>query len=226
MHLRYKNFVYTPIPKVACTTIKREYIRLIEQKRKEKGKFPLSRIVDTNLVHKVFEKIRNFHVSEKTIRDENLFHFIFIRDPYDRLVSGYLSKINNSRKGDDSEYFETGVAKKVLEIEPRLRGGVTFPRFLDLLTRNKDLQENLHFYPQHKFLSDYAWSNVDFIGRMENFNEEWLRMCMVSGFPHRTLIKTNVSVSDKKYRDFYDVKTRKIAEMLYGEDIEKFKYKF
>jgi hypothetical protein len=227
MHLRYKNFVYTPIPKVACTTIKSEYIRLIEKKRRKKGKVPFARVIDITEVHKFFEKIHTFRISEEDIVKQRLFHFIFIRDPYDRLVSGYLSKIRNEKRLNCTQYFEKGgVAKKVLEVDERLRGGVTFNRFMDILSTNEELLENLHFYPQSNFLSDHGWETVDYIGHMETFGEDWEEMCKISGFPYRELARMNSSKIEKKYRDFFSPRNRKIAEDIYGEDLERFKYKF
>jgi hypothetical protein len=227
MHLKYKKFVYTPIPKVACTTIKKEYIRLHDEKRVSKGKVSFSKIIDINEVHRFFEQMQSFHVPEREIMEQGWFHFIFIRNPYDRLVSGYLSKIRNEKKVAGGKYFEKGgVARRVIEKDNRLRGGVSFHQFVQFLKENPLLRKDQHFLPQRNFLSDDGWDNVDFIGRMEDFNQEWKRMCKLSGFPYRELMKTNTTVVRNSYREFYSDATRKVAEEIYGDDVEKFKYKF
>jgi len=227
MHIKFRNAVYTPIPKVACTTLKHEVLKIVDYHRKMEGKRLISFSYDISDIHLFFNHAAFFHIEEKDIQKENLFHFIFIRNPYDRVVSAYFNKINNhSRRLGDKTFAVGGVTHHMIKADPRLKGGVSFPYFISILKENILVRENQHFIPQSWFLSPSGWDNVGLVGRFETLNQDWEQICRVMNIPYRTLDKLNVSTVNKNYRDIITPSSRKIIDELYKEDLERFKYSF
>lgn len=65
---------------------------------------------------------------------------------------------------------------------------------------------------------------VDFVGRVENINEDFVEICRRIGIQSR-LGHQNKS-SHRPYREYYSDETREIASKIYAPDIEQFGYSF
>ena len=227
MHLKIKNFVYTPIPKSACTTLKKECLRIMDDKRAIKGKITLTDRHNITDIHLFFKEAGFLRVSENNIVSKNLFHFSFVRDPYDRFVSAYLSKIKNKSYISGTKYFSLGgVSKAMLARDNRLKGGVSFPRFVELFQMNKKIRKDIHFKPQTSFISDSGWDRLNFLGRVETFDADWKELCGLIGIDYCPLEKINSSISPVKYREFYTPEILEVVEHYYAKDLERFNYSF
>jgi hypothetical protein len=90
------------------------------------------------------------------------FLFTFVRNPYSRLLSAYLDKIN-----DNSRKYEA-TRKKIIEFS--LNGEVTFDAFVTYL-ENGGLCENPHWVPQSLMLP-ISVSEIGFIGKVENIDSD------------------------------------------------------
>ena len=66
---------------------------------------------------------------------------------------------------------------------------------------------------------------MDFIGKFENLQEDFNKVCDKIGVKRERLPHRKKSIR-KPYRDYYNSNTKKIVENLYGEDIEHFGYRF
>ena len=140
----------------------------------------------------------------KEFRD-SCFVFSFVRNPYDRLLSAH-------------KYLTGGYGNE---------GDVKFGKTLSLdfkyFVKNQ-LNNNLnwlHFIPMISWLND----DIDFIGKMENFQKDFDIICDKIGIPQQQLPHKN-KTNHKHYTEYYDDETKEIVAEKYARDIEHFGYKF
>jgi len=130
------------------------------------------------------------------------FKFAFVRNPWERLVSFYTMELK----------IFTPLFDK------------TFHDFIDYIDNNNiDLNRcNRHFRLQ---TSLYPINDIDFLGRFENFKNDFNFVCK------KLKIKTDWGHKKKgkrykPYTEYYNSKTKKIVERRYAQDIELLKYTF
>tara|TARA_A200000159_G_C7326481_1_gene341214 strand:+ start:721 stop:1323 length:603 start_codon:yes stop_codon:yes gene_type:complete len=139
----------------------------------------------------------------------NYFKFAFIRNPFARILSEYNYILSNCKKLKDLSFKEF-----ILNLE------YYFKNFA---------------YEYHDVsLCDYLVNKegeiiVDFVGRLENFQDDFNKVCDNINMPNLTLphaMKSSNSSNEKNYIKQYDDETRKIVAEKYAKDIEYFGYKF
>ncbi len=141
------------------------------------------------------------------IRD-HYFSFTFVRNPWARICSYFF----HLQKWCDGE----------------MRAGTSFNDFvIDLLLSNgnyKTMSPNLQ---RKYFISpcvDWA-AEIDFIGKIENFQEDFNTVCDEIGLARQQLPHTN-ETKHKHYSEYYNDEAREIVAEKYAEDISRFEYKF
>lgn len=136
---------------------------------------------------------------------DSCFVFSFVRNPYDRLLSAH-------------KYLTGGYGNQA-DIEFGNKLSVNFKHFV-----KNQLNDNItwvHFKPMIFWLN----RDIDFIGKMENFQEDFDFVCDKIGIPRQQLPHKNKS-KHKHYTEYYDDETREIVAEKYAKDIECFGYKF
>ena len=132
---------------------------------------------------------------------KNYTKFTFIRNPFSRIISEYFYIKKTSNK----------------------QFNLSFKEFC------LNLDDNLNEYcaPFHQLtLCDYVLNApIDFVGRLENFQEDFNKVCDKIGIPRQKLPHKNES-KHKHYTEYYDDETRRIVANRYARDIEYFGYKF
>ncbi len=147
---------------------------------------------------------------------DNCFKFAFVRNPWDRLLSlyyhlkGYRTKQKRQR---ESNAFLTDFATFVEALVSR-----EFVRPLSRLNVDDWSQAN----------SQLTWLScgVNFIGKYETLDSDWERVCFMIGMKHIRLHKTKQTTRAGGRSVHYDAKTKKLVGDYYGEEIERFGYKF
>ena len=136
---------------------------------------------------------------------EGYFSFIFVRNPFARLVSCWNTI---ARHIPFKEYVKSGIIVN-------------------------DVPKILHYQTQCSLLEtpDLSYkTNVDFIGKVENIDEDWKKLCSITGISYTPLprAKSNGGRGGTypNYTTFYDDESREIVEKMYARDLEMFNYKF
>ena len=138
----------------------------------------------------------------------NYFKFAFVRNPWDRVASFYHYQIK--RKWDYYPFDETIPFKPFVENWLIKMPGQTLLNVSCCYDWIFDENDNLL---------------IDFIGRFENFQQDFNLICDKIGIDRQKLQHKNKS-NHKHYTEYYDDKTRQIVAEKYAKDIEYFGYKF
>lgn len=144
--------------------------------------------------------------------DETYFKFMFVRNPWDRMISCYNYFLKNGRgfSGDIA-------AGKIVQ---------QYKTFTEFCIAFPDIRESLKITCPH-FKPQVVWFNksFDYIGRFENIQLDFDAICDGIGIPRANLPHKNKS-EHKHYTEYYDVETKQIVAEQYAKDIEYFGYVF
>ena len=94
------------------------------------------------------------------------FKFAFVRNPWDRLVSCYMSKLVIAGPGFNMRPYG----------DVTLRRDMTFKEFAEAVCRIRDEESDPHFRSQHIVICDDGPGKgilADFVGRFENLEEDF-----------------------------------------------------
>ena len=219
------KFIFVHIPKCAGTTVE-----LVLHKYASPVEGCSWAVRTKNIRNKeMFNLIRNHN---------DYFKFTFSRNPYSRMVSlYYFLKYHN--KFDFQKFVK--LVGQFLDTNPekvyrKIPDNSTFLKskkmwkvasydFIDEVHYPLGYLGNgnkgYHLLPQYYFVSN----GIDFIGKIENLQEDFNIICDKIGIPRQKLQHKNKS-KHKHYTEYYDDETRQIVAEKYAKDIEYFGYEF
>jgi hypothetical protein len=229
IYSHHYRFVYVSTPKVACTSIKRALLPLLHEADMSKDEIEAE--TSYGNFHK-YMRSTGVHMSKSSFEErlhkgqfENYYRFSFVRNPWDRLVSCYESKIVKN-KGKP-------VPLKVKGESGFFPQDMTFSEFIRVVCDIPEEDSNVHFALQYRILSNSRKSAddylVDYIGRYEHLSEDF--ESAISHFaPGRKISLEKWNISETRglldYRKYYDDRLAEMVEMKYFEDITRFGYSF
>lgn len=128
------------------------------------------------------------------------FYFAFVRNPYDRIVSGYFyrQRRNSMLKNYLKKFRKWLLSEGVLA----------------------DMVVDEVFRPMGHYLD----APVDFIGRYETLQDDFDKVCKIIGEEPRTLIRDNVT-EHPLWQSLYDPALLARVYELYRDDFKTFGYK-
>lgn len=160
---------------------------------------------------------------------DEYFKFAFVRNPWDRIVSAYE---NSPKTIEKFPYFEEFIdilyKNKSLFHEPKSISWTPWA------IKIPDLPKTLiHFWPAHLCLRNKEGElKTDFIGRFENLQKDFDKVCKSIGLPLSKLPHANKRKSKRRrrrasfYKDLYNDKTINQVGEIYKDDIELFGYEY
>jgi hypothetical protein len=136
------------------------------------------------------------------------FKFAFVRNPFDRLVSCWTSKVINYNfyEFEKEEYF------KMKEFE----------NFVDYVGTLDLAKADGHLRLQRELID---LDNIDFLGRMENFENDFHEVCRRIHIVSGQLVNKNKG-KRTDYRDYYTPELAEKVYKIYEKDIRIFNYTF
>ena len=150
-----------------------------------------------------------------TIREKwaDAYIFAFVRNPLDRLYSCYANKVLDIQgSGELNPFRHFGVSNES-----------SFEDFVKIIIDVPDSEADRHFRTQKWFLSDDDQLITNYIGKIENLQEDW--QVLVERFSLQPLPHKNKSSLQKTlYSQFYTPETWNLALKRYACDIELFGY--
>lgn len=153
---------------------------------------------------------------------DRYFKFCFVRNPWDRLFSAYnyLKNGGEARNENDLKFWNK---HKLEELK-------SFNNFVRTWVNKDNIYAHVHFIPQYKFICHPTTQNilVDYIGRYETINENYIHIRRKLGLQNGSLEYRNKSRNKElfNYREMYSKKSIDIVKNVYRYDIELFSYSF
>lgn len=139
----------------------------------------------------------DFYYKKFPDKAADYFKFTFVRNPWERLVSQYQWRLFKGYQDRSQSFAEW------------LRDSYE-------MWRNSQL----------RMISINNEIMLDFIGKFENLQEDWGKICDFLEIQHRRLPHLNNLSNRPHYMDLYDDHSRKLVEIGCMEKVEYFEYKF
>lgn len=220
--------IYFYIPKVACTSLKTVFARVL-------GLFPEETGPGAPVLPGSDERERHYAVHEIDFpsvplsqihqgRYRNYFSFCFVRNPWDRLVSCYSDKIHPDPAYGDRK-FRDGVFRPFHKFG-RFTAGMSFDDFVRAVAAIPDEQADVHFRSQCCFVCDRDGLLLPgFVGRFERLAEDFAHVSGQLRLPEMDLPFLKRS-RRRSPTAFYDPVSAEIVRRRYARDIALFHYEF
>lgn len=217
------KFIFCMMPKLACTNWKRVFLALddIPNKNYIMNELNSGRVHGMHGQHaKTLDKYSQPEIQERLQTYKKI---IFVRDPFERIVSAFRDKMFRN----DSSVF-LGIAKKIIQLKRRdgtpKTGNVKFLEFVQYLTDPDTFQSS---YEQHwakyTHLSQPCILRYDFIGKFETMEADvdlafkYMGIDGIVKFPQREAAYKNTKSSDivqQYYKQLPERYLRKLWKLL------------
>jgi hypothetical protein len=143
---------------------------------------------------------------------QQYFSFAFVRNPFDLMVSSYFWWLEKAHK-----------FRKLDRLRAEVEGMADFNEFIS----SRFGREYVNEYPGDMF--DWIAENgeiiVDFVGRVENLDDDWKTICGKIGVPFVELAHVN-RTSRGDYREYYNQASIDLVAHRFQKTIEIFGYRF
>ena len=169
------RFVYCPTPRAMSSNMRKAITKIAGLHEKhDHDEVGYTCKVHKN-IYRCAEKECGFNTNVgtalKILNDSRYYKFTVVRNPWSRLLSGYLSKIVRWSHHDGYEVYRKliGQIRSNNNLSPDVGKAVTFRQFVEHEVRKSDMKMNSHWRPQIHFLAGHKF---DFIAKFENIHED------------------------------------------------------
>lgn len=169
----------------------------------------------TDEVVEKFDKEHSGFYMPQTIKAKwpKLCVFTFVRNPLSRLYSCYANKVlDAARTGGKFPFAALGVTPET-----------SFDEFVRIVADTPDEKSERHFRSQTWFITADGKLITDFIGKIENFNEDWEQLRGKYSLPESPH-NNQSSMGERDFASFYSKETYQLALERYRDDIQVLGY--
>ena len=149
------------------------------------------------------------------------FKFVFVRNPWDRLVSCYCNRFSD--QFFEGTYGKTSYAPKEFKLMG-IHKDMSFNNFVNVICEQDDYNSDRHWRSQHCSIMTNKIM-VDFIGKVENIQLDWRYVCGMMNWNYTKLPRKKTS-DHTHYNDYYNTITKEQVRKRYEKDIDLFKYTY
>jgi chondroitin 4-sulfotransferase 11 len=204
------KFIYFPVPKVACSSMKILIAQLCKLEQKS-----CPHIID-------FELVSARHL--KSYPDYCC--FTVVRNPWDRLVSCYKDKIHHFSETNNGRLFLGFERYNQIFHVKAFYPKMPFDQFVKIVSLIPDGISDEHFRSQTRLIYTPKRSlTVIKVAKLENLNLDLANFLTTLNISNIEIARIN-QTSPSQYRDYHDTRLKKIVARRYLSDIEMFKYSF
>jgi hypothetical protein len=217
------RYLYMSVPKAACTKVKwslhqLEGYTLPDELRRLHSRHPEDQPFVKSL--KDFDKEEALEI----LTSPDWFRFCFVRNPYDRILSAYKSKILS----DDPQYMTLQDEIRRLNHYPTSGSGeylgrVTFHDFVRYVHGKPDRVRDYHWRSQVSITLHDA-IDYRFIGRFELFEEDFTELLRRLKAPEALVATVPVRLNKTSELPRAAAFNREIAQFVYEMYLEDFDY--
>lgn len=206
-----RRLVFLSVPKVACTAIK---LALAKARGLE---IPADASLEQHIhVHP------SWHREHGTLRpaQDGYHRFAFVRNPFDRLVSCYRSKI----------LFRPSPTQRLSIYESyyfSLPSNIAFDDFARRVAAIPDALADNHFKSQYALLYERDELMVDEVGRFEHLDEHWRSLAERFGLDPVLRVSNDSKHKPGAHGDFRQYYTEELVQLVYEryrKDVHTFGY--
>jgi hypothetical protein len=143
--------------------------------------------------------------------------FSFVRNPYDRLVSAWSDKFQDKPLGGGDDITEAYLQRRQaldLALPKNADQTLSFADFVHFVAATADDPIDMHWQPQDDLL-DLPGVSFDFIGRLETFGQDFVRVIDHVGGDQALAKAVEVHFNKSRRRDWRDYYTGTLADEVY-----------
>ena len=176
-------YLYQPIPKCGCTTIKTLLLQMeglpVDESHWRRHQKEYNGFRGTN--HLTLQEQRDIFEGRT-----DTFKFVMVRCPYARLASAYRDKILLH----PAAYLIRKIRKSAAEQGTPLSDPITFEQFVSVLSRQSLDEMDPHYRPQY-YEGRFGLVKYDFIGRIEAMPRDLVYVFEQIGAPESLIMRVN-----------------------------------
>ncbi|MGO1118175.1 sulfotransferase family protein [Rhodovibrionaceae bacterium A322] len=231
LYNKERGFVFAYAPKVACSNWKAvmRYLAGCDD------------YLDPRLLHNRKQSgltyLADDEESWKLLADPGIKKLTFVRDPYSRLLSAYLNKIEENIPKIGTNKSDTFDFVRITELVDEFRlqrfnpiqfPEITFEVFLYWLRDSGSwLTQNEHWRTQSNLLA-IDKVDFDFTGRFETIDQDAPKLLEIMGcdieLPTQKAIQFAPMDASKKVKTYYSDICTEIVNKIYADDFARFNY--
>ena len=229
--------LYCKIPKVACTNWKKTLLMAADHLAVDEAERVVGYDIHHTLETKYLKTLDEYSQEEIVSMLKSYFKFAFVRHPFDRLVSAYRNKFNNSLNTLFPEMYGTQIIRQYrpsADNDSVTTGkNVTFEEFVRYAIDTHPAKQNEHWQPYGQLCS-FCNINYDFIGKYETLENDARFVLNRIGarqikFPRTSFVKSSSKATNQSWTDVYRSVSQELIHKLwekYSEDFEMFQYSY